>query len=394
MKVLFLSASTGGGHYKAAEALYEQIELYRPSSGSLIIDALKEINPQIDRLIVNSYLGAVKNAPFIYSTLYKLAESGQGFCNAARNLNGLLSGKLLNLIRDIQPSAIVCTHTLPLQMLSCLKAKGRLDIPVIAVVTDFSSHMFWRLDGIDAFIVAHESIRQDMAGMGIPAEKIHTFGIPVSSNFLKKTDKAAVLGELGLLQKPTFLVMGGSLGLGCVEQVFESLLNMDRDIQVIAVAGRNVKLKERLEHMASGSRTRARVFGYTDRIPDLLGVSDYFVTKPGGMAISEALVKHIPILLLPPLPGQEERNADFLTGMGAAIRLLPGGWSQAQLGSDECIRQITGEFASVLDHPLKAKGIKEKALQLARPESSIDTVNLIDCLGKYNLLNHEKAFSL
>ncbi len=384
MKVLFLSASTGGGHYKAAEALYEQIELKHPGSGSVIIDAMKAVSPHVDRLIVNTYLGTIKNAPYLYSTLYRLAESGQGLCNAARNLNGLLSGRLLDLVNMQQPSVIVCTHTLPLQMLSCLKSKGRLNVPVVAVVTDFANHMFWKLEGVDAYVVAHDRIKSEMSQMGIPEEKIFAFGIPISRHFVNKTDRPRILSEIGLRQKPTLLVMGGSLGLGCVERIFEELLKIGRDIQVIAVAGRNAGLKARLDELSKDFTGRAKVFGYTDRIPDLMGISDYFVTKPGGMAISEALAKSVPILLLPPLPGQEEKNAGFLTGMGAAIRLVPA-------GNPGYFKEV---FNDILDHPEIARETASKAQTLARMDSTDKTISLLEEMGRYGILNSETASSL
>ena len=159
--------------------------------------------------------------------------------------------KLVDFINEYDPSVIVCTHPFPLQMLSSLKQKGIVTIPVIGIVTDFSNHLFWKLDGVDAFIVAHEYIKNDMIKAGMQREKIHTLGIPVSQTFLQKNDRFQLTQELGLKNKLKMLVMGGSLGFGEFRDVFASLLKCNRDIQVIAVTGHNKKLEKELNNIIS-----------------------------------------------------------------------------------------------------------------------------------------------
>jgi processive 1,2-diacylglycerol beta-glucosyltransferase len=365
MKVLFLSDSTGGGHTRAAEAVAERIRDRQPDAEILIADSLKIISPLVDRLIVGAYLNTVKNTPNIYGKLYDLSEKSESISDLVKYFNRILSFKLLSFIQRYSPSVIVCTHTIPLQMLSNLKSKGRVSVPVIGIVTDFVNHSFWKLKGVDAFIVAHDYIKIDMIKMGIPNDRIYTFGIPVSGDFLGKKDRDCLLRDLGLQNKLTFLLMGGSLGFEGDRDIFASLLKCGRDMQIIALAGRNEKLKNLLEKMSAGTKKSVRIMGYTDIVSDLMEISDFIITKPGGMTISEALVKRLPILINSPIPGQEVRNARFLVNMGAAV----------QLTHNEDMDEI---FHRIINNPIKIRRMQETAAQLAKPRAGEDIAALVE----------------
>ena len=368
MKVLILTAATGGGHAKAAEALAECLAERHPEWEAVIADSLKCISPIVDRLVVGAYLGTVKNTPNLYGKLYDLSERERSLTDLTRAFNRLLSYRLYDFIESCKPSVVVCTHSFPLQMLSRLKRKHRISIPVIGIVTDFVSHFFWKLDGIDALIVSHRHIKEDMMKIGIPGGIIHTFGIPVSGAFRDRPGRRSLLRELDLEDKTTLLVMGGSLGIGEVKSIFGSLLKCDRDLQLIAVTGWNERLKSQLEELSLGSGKSVSILGYSDRVYKLMGVSDLIITKPGGVTGSEARGKKLPILIIPPIPGQEERNARFLEDNGAAVRLPPDG------NPEEILCRL-------LDNPLKLRHMREMAGRLSKPGAGGDIIRLIEALA-------------
>lgn len=362
---MFLSASTGGGHSKAAEAVIESMNNRCPGLCGHVVDTLKHISPILDRLVIGTYLKTVKNRPGIYGKFYNLSESDENITDITKIFNKLISVKLLGFLKEYAPSIIVCTHTFPLQMLSSLKQKGAVSIPVIGIVTDYANHLFWKLDGVDAFIVAHEYLKNDMIKMGIPEEKVFAYGIPVSQGFLVKKDRQQLTKELGVKNKLTMLIMGGSLGIGELKDVFSSLQKSSRDMQIIAIAGYNRKLKEELEALASHSAAKdIKILGYTNRISDFMDISDYIITKPGGVTISEALVKKLPIIIMSPIPGQEERNARFLTNTGAAARIY----------RNEGLENV---LCQVIDNPLRLKHMCEMAEYLAKPDASNKIADLI-----------------
>mgnify|MGYP003898288021 CR=1 FL=1 len=370
MKILFLAANTGGGHVKAAEAIIEYMEENVPGCETELIDALKYANAGIDRLITGTYLQTIRKAPWIYRKLYYLSEKNRSAAALARAIGGLLSSGLAGLFTDRPPEAVICTHSIPLQMVSKLKRAGIINIPVIAVVTDFASHSFWCLKETDAFIVAHEDVRFEMAALGIDKNRIHAFGIPVSQQFTRGNG-ANGSRTYGHHRYNVFL-MGGSLGLCSMQETFSALLKIDRDIGITAVTGYNTKLKRRLEQIAAASGKDARVFGYTRNISELMDKADLIITKPGGVTIAEALVKKLPIFFMDAIPGHEERNARFLLESGAACWLPPG----ARM--PEALEQI-------LDSPKILQSMSESAAKLARPNACAEITRLVtDLIRKKN----------
>ena len=367
MKVLFLSVSTGGGHFKAAEAIREKIEEKYPGAETLMIDTLKYVNPMIDKLIVGGYLRTVKKTPQIYGKLYNFTETGDNFFDFSKTVNKILSFKIKRLILAFGPAVIVCTHPFPLQMLSGLKKSQKITIPTIAILTDYASHPFWLHHHIDAYVIAHSSMKFEMISRGIREEIIYPLGLPVSSEFLNKKERQLLLKELQLEDRTTILIMGGSLGFGEVRDVFKALMFSKRPLQIIAITGKNSKLKRQLEKHANGTKNPVKIFSYTDKVADLMEVSDFIITKPGGMTITEALVKNLPMIVTSPLPGVEERNSNFLMNNGAAVKLL----------ASENIESVLNQ---IMDNPLRIIHIKEMAQQLAKPDSAGDIVRLIEKL--------------
>lgn len=365
MNVLFLSVSAGGGHVKAAEALREIIEEHHPGSRTLILDTLKYTNPMVDKLIVGGYLNTVRKTPQIYGMLYEMSESGENTHDFTKNVMRLLSYKIQLFIKEFKPDVIVCTHPFPLQMMSVLKKKKKLSIPVVAIMTDYVCHSFWLHECIDAYVTAHDTMKYQMIDRGILKETIFSYGIPVCRNFLKSRDRNSILEEFGLEDKTTFLVMGGSLGFGDIKGIFMSLLNNKTDLQIVAISGRNSKLKRQLEKYSEDSNKNVKILSFTNQVADLMQISDFIVTKPGGLTIAEALVKKLPMFLISPIPGQEEGNANFLVNSGVAARIM-----------DSCDAEYV--FHQIMDNPLRVRHMKEMAEYLAKPNSSEDIVKLLE----------------
>lgn len=368
MNILFLSVSNGEGHIKAAEAINEFLKLKYPESRTVIIDALQFTSPMVNKLVKGLYFNTLKNNPGLYGIVYKMSETDRNLVTFSRKVNKLLSNRLASFTNRFSPSVIVCTHAFALQMASSLKQAGKINVPLVAVLTDFTNHNIWRHENVDAYVVAHECVKQEMESSGMPRDIIHTYGIPVSSSFLKKKDKSLIIKTLGLDNKLTLLVMGGSLGIGNVEGILKSLLECKEDLQVIAVTGRNYELYKRLKTYALKSHKKAKVVSYTNRVADFMEAADIIVTKPGGMTVSEALVKELPILITSPIPGQEERNAHFLINSGVAARVLP----------DD---NIDGIISQIVNNPFRLKHMKEMARYLSKPNSARDIVSLLESLS-------------
>ena len=375
MRVLFLSISMGAGHINAAKALEEYIVLRYPDSKNLIIDTLKYINPVIHKVIVDGYLNIVKKKPEIYGSLYRMSECRENLNKLSQRLSSLLASKIHKLVLDFKPAIIVCTHPFPLQIVAHLKKHKNVKVPAVAILTDFVNHPLWFHDNIEAYIVGHDYIKHDMEECGICKNCIFPFGIPVSRKFLKPSSKAIALNRLSLENKLTVLVMGGNLGIGDIENSFRAFAGCKRDLQIITVTGKNIALEEKIKALSKSYNRPIKIFGYTQNIPELMDCSDFIATKPGGMTISEALVKKLPILIISPIPGQEERNARFLINSGAAV----------SINRKDSIDSI---LCQIFDNPLRYHHMKQMAENLSKPEAGHNIVNLMEKLIHDNLLKY------
>ena len=196
-------------------------------------------------------------------------------------------------------------------------------------MTDFAPHDQWLVghDFTDYYFVAHDKMKQYLEKNDIPDNKIIVSGIPISNRFLKLYNKKEILSEYKLSKdKKTVLFFGGGefgLGKSKTLQVFESFVNSNENIQIIAISGRNEKMKLGFEGIVNkyNAHDFVRILGFTDQVPELMSISDLVVTKPGGLTTSESLASHLPMVIINPIPGQEEENAEFLESKGIAIWL-------------------------------------------------------------------------
>lgn len=345
-KVLIMSASTGGGHNRAARAIKEELENKTINNESIeceIIDSLKLVNNTMDKVISRGYEKSAIYTPKAYGSVYRLSESSLVSKNEFKDnfLTSLMAKKFRKLLKKSRPDLIIGTHPFPMIALSTLK-KSTSDIsslnlsdafhkhykdisvpPMISVLTDYTTHSTWIQNEIDYYIVGHEYVKELLVFEGVNPNKVKAFGIPVEKSFLSHRDKEAVLSELGLSpNKLTVLLMGGSFGAGNIKATLDELISINRDFQIIVITGRNESLREKLEKnlVLHHHDKDIVVLGFTNKMNDLLASVDVLVSKPGGLTTTESLLKNLPMIVPYYIPGQEEENLDFLTNCGAALR--------------------------------------------------------------------------
>lgn len=325
MKALILSISAGAGHVQAAEAIKKYIMLNNPNSEVQILDTLKYINPIIDKVVIGSYLKTIKTTPSLFGKLYDYAETDDGLATVSNKVNELLAFRIAPLINKFKPEILICTHPFPAEMVSVLKLKRKIDIPAISILTDYAPHSFWIQPAIDAYIVSNSDMIDEMISRGVDRDIIHDLGIPVNPSFIKQHDKVATMNELGLNpDKPTLLIMGGSLGIGKISDIYNEVLKLPIDVQILVITGSNKKLYSELTKLKESSLKDTRIIGFTGSVNKYMQACDLLLTKPGGLTITEALICGIPIAIFSPIPGQEEKNAEFLLKHGLAVDLGDG----------------------------------------------------------------------
>lgn len=319
-----MHATAGAGHTRAAEAIAAALRA-NGERNVMVRDALNYTNNIFMPLYAKHYIRFVKAFPRAWGYIWETSDS-QPPDSLLRQLqqwfNRLNSRRLLAAIEHAPPDLIVCTHHLPMELMSYLKGRGRLAAPVFGVVTDISPHSFRILPHIDHYFVPTLASARELETKGCPATRITVSGIPIDPIFGASAQAAAAREKHGLpVHLPTVLVMAGGFGLGPLATITSSFAQARREISVVVIAGRSAALRKKCEDIARRSQTPIKVFGYVNDINELIDAADIVITKPGGLSTSEVLAKAKPMVLIAPIPGQEQRNCEYLLENGAAVRL-------------------------------------------------------------------------
>lgn len=366
MKVLIFYASYGGGHLNAAKSIEDCIIKNYKNVNVELIDCMKYINKTIEKVTTSAYNEMAKKMPWAWGKIYDDSQKGP-LAHISSRSNQIMAIKLLKLLRKKRPDLIISTHPFGSQMCSYLKRKGKIDSKIATIMTDFAPHDQWLVgnDFVDYYFVAHDEMKQYLINKNISEEKVFPTGIPISSRFTEKYDKKKILDDFDLpIDKQTILFFGGGeFGLGKTKtiKIFESLVQLGGNTQIIAISGKNPEMKENFSNIVKqyNKEQFVKVLSFTDKVPELMSISDLVVTKPGGLTTSESLASHLPMVIINPIPGQEKENAEFLESRGIAVWIKNSNESKTI-------------FELLLSNKDKLAKMKENTNILAKPFSTFE----------------------
>ena len=365
-RILILHASVGAGHKRAADALAAAFA--RRSPGQVRVeDVLDHTNPLFREAYAHSYLRLTDKLPVLWGYVYE--QTDRDFFRFTTELRTIVDGiwawGLRKLLREYAPDVIVCTHFLPVEVLARRKGRARLAQPLYCVVTDYAAHAFWVYRDVDRYFVATEETQQQLIERGVPAGVIQINGIPVDPQISTPKTTAATRAAHGFaLDRSLITIFGGGLEPARVRTIVEGLLQQGLDGTLVVVAGRNRALLAELSDLESTPQTELHKLGFIDYVDDLVVASDVVVTKAGGLTVSEVLARARPMIIIDPIPGQEESNADYLAGVGAAISIrLP--------------QHVPFAITQLLADPQRLAAMGESARRFARPRAALDIVETI-----------------
>ena len=362
---MLITASVGSGHEKAAGAIAEGIKKSFPSARLDIVDFMSWHTSAVNALMKSCYLKMLALVPNLYEFMYQFTAGKRkgGFIQLL--MAYAMSVSIKSLIRRYEPEVIICTHPFPAEAVSHLGEKWRKGFLSAAVITDYSVHQMWICPHMDLYFVGCDFMKKQLIADGIDKDIIYVTGIPVSGSFQQDLDKAICRQKLHLkLGEPVILMMGGGLGLGHIGLALEQLETVEESLQLVVVAGRNRELLRQAEEASQQSHHKIIVYGYTDKVNELMGAADVLLTKPGALTLTEAMALGLPMLLHEPIPGPETDNARYMSGCGGAIWLHAG-----------------DNLAYVLKHLLadreKLAAMEEAARANRRPEAVQKIVEII-----------------
>lgn len=367
-RILILSASVGSGHVKAADALAKAFRAREDVEEVLSDDSLDHTNVLHKQFYSSLYKRLSSLVPQFLGWWYETSDD-PWVSDKGRLIFDLPQAvPLMNLVRDFRPDAVICTHFMPAGVVSHLIRAGNIRTKLGIVVTDFHFHAFWITRAFHWYFVAQEEDKIHMEGLGLPPDRIHVTGIPVEPEFSEPVDAGALLIRHGLRPEvPTLLVAAGTLGLSPALAVVRSLLNLERDFQVFVLCGKNPKLQADVEALVAGREDRFRVIGFSEEMPAIMGAATLLLSKPGGLTTAEALARSLPMVVLDPIGGQEERNSDVLLEQGVAVKCTE-------------VTVLNHKVAGLLDNPDRLKAMKANCAKLGRPQAASDIARIVtDC---------------
>ncbi len=377
MKTLILTISAGGGHHKTAMAIKDY--MLSQNHEAIVIDTYKYFNKTLSNLVEKGYLLSTKYTPQVYGKMYEKAvdhDFASSTVNPVKLVSGIVARQFSKYIKKLKPDAIICTHVFPAQLVTRYKRKGIIAAKIYGVVTDFTVHPFWETTDIDYWVTCNSLLNLEMTKKGIPESRILPFGIPIEHKFSLKEDKSIARKKLGLKDKDTVFVIAGSMGYGDVISRLTDIDALKYDFQIVCVCGNNKHLKKEIE------QTRfikdVYVYGFVKNVDEIMNASDFIVTKPGGLTVSEALAKELPIVLINPIPGQEDRNQNFLTNNGMAIAVtksLPIDEAVSQLYMNTEHRENMIKMAQKWGKPQSTKKLCDFIYEQYQKDKNIDNNN-------------------
>ncbi|MEO5618835.1 MAG: glycosyltransferase [Candidatus Eisenbacteria bacterium] len=360
-RIAILHATAGSGHKRAAESLAAAISAQRPDALVREVDTLVFATRLFRDTYASSYNVMAARAPALWAALYhSSAAPGVNRSTAPMRLamDRLNLRRLVHVLEREQPDAVVCTHFLPVEVLSPRRGNGRMRVPLYCVITDFTAHPVWAFPHVDRYFVASDVVAEELSVHGVPRERIEVSGIPVDPRFAVPLGRDAARARAHLDPAlPAVLVMGGGAGVGPLADLAERLAGLATMPQVVVVCGTNGRLRREVEALPAAREGRVRALGFSREVDVLLEACDIMVSKAGGLTCAEALIKRTPLVIFRPTPGQEVRNAAFLERGHAAVLA-------------ESIEDVEAAVTRWLADPTALEAARSACGRLAHPDAA------------------------
>jgi len=362
-RILILSASVGSGHVRAAKAVQSALGGLLPEATIAHVDVLDLTNSAFRRAYGAGYFRAARSAPRFVGWMYDFLDHPDAHGPAAitRQFVERINFTRLSRLLTEQPwDLAICTHFLPAAFIARMRRRELIQFPQAVVVTDFDVHGLWINRPCERFFVATEECRANLAAEGLDERDIQVSGIPIDPVFSERLDRGEAVRRMDLAtDRPIVLQMASGFGMASVERIHRSILQIPIPLQIVAVSGRNAEAEEMLGAIDCNPRHVRRVLGFTTQMNELLHAADAVVSKPGGLTTAESLASGCPMLIAEPIPGQEDRNADFLLENGCGIKV-------------NNLASLTHKLQSLLEDSPRLGQMRAAALRCARPNAAAD----------------------
>jgi processive 1,2-diacylglycerol beta-glucosyltransferase len=309
-RVLVISASMGAGHDGAARELVSR--LHDEGHDAEMRDFVLAAPLHLGRFIRSAYEFQMRHMAWTYDLTYRLWYLLPFLCPPLAQVLAWTTGRnVQRWATDYRADVVVSTYPLSSTVLGELRARGKLDVPVVNFITDFGVHPLWVHPHTDLNLAVHpRPALEASTRSGRPA--IAT-GPMVSPRFRLLQDREATRAVLGLHPADrAVLIVAGSWGVGAVAKTFRTIAGSGRFVP-IAVCGRDERLQRKLQRVAGG-----RALGWRDDMPALMAAADALVENAGGLTCMEAFSIGLPIVSFKPIAGHGKENTSEMDEAGVS----------------------------------------------------------------------------
>jgi processive 1,2-diacylglycerol beta-glucosyltransferase len=366
--ILILSTSGGAGHKRAADALLQAARCSGLPLRAEHYDCLDFTSRTFKRIYSQSYLAMVNYIPTFWGYMYSKSERNP------HTKKGLLAifdhfnyQHYIQALLRLNPDAILCTHFLPFISISERARRSLITAPFFAATTDFDIHQLWVDAIVSRYYVFQDESAWQLEAKGIPRERISVMGIPIGQEFTTICEHRLARQRLELpTNRFTVLLLSGGFGVGHVKEITRSVSQVlgsysRQAFNLIVVCGKNEALRSGLEHSGFPPNVHASVFGFVNNIHELMDASDILISKSGGLTSAEAMAKHLPMIIVDPIPGQESRNASMIVERGAGLLALD-------------YHNLQYKLKKVIEDPSLLHNLRDSAEALSKPRAAAEII--------------------
>lgn len=335
MHNLILSCNTGEGHNSCARAMEEYYK--KIGESCRVEDGLQFISPGFSKFISWGHSFIYKYLPWLFCWGYGCAEKHPSVFGEKALLYRLLTCRAERLYRYIKENefdTVICTHVFTALMLTEVLRKHPMDMVTAFVATDYTCSPSTKDSCLDYYFIPDPLLTEEFVCENIPIKKIVCSGIPVRQMFYENLESEnakdeAVESEVTKYEGVKYpgtekkrpgnlLIMCGSMGCGPIKKLLQKLSAVGKeDWEITVVCGRNERLRRKLSKRY-GREKHIHIKGYVQNMAVLMEQADLYLTKPGGISVSEAAVKGLPMLLVDAVAGCEEYNRRYFVAQGGA----------------------------------------------------------------------------
>ena len=311
-KLLIITGSFGNGHLQVTNSIVKQFGEMNLNHLTVIEhDLFLEAHPIMTSIAKQWYINSFKYFRNMYKFFYYSRPEQIDKC--FYKYYGL--NKLLNLLIKEKPDLILLTFPTP--VVSVLTEQFNLNIPIATVMTDYRLHKNWVTPHSNRYYVATKDLKKEIESIGVESDAIKVTGIPISKQFEQPIDRYQWLTKHKLdPDKKVILMSAGAFGVSTGFSTMISKIDMyAKDAQVVMICGNSKSLKNELRYHFKDN-DNVLILGYTKHMNEWMASSQLMITKPGGITISEAFSRHLPLIFLNPAPGQELENAEYFSQKG------------------------------------------------------------------------------